>query len=149
MSNQSFTHVALAVAKIDASVDFYRRFAAMEVVHERTGPTGARTAWMSDGQLPFVLVLFEAGGASLLLRRIARALSRRLTAPAHLGVACESREQVDLLCARARLERRLRGAPRDAGVVVGYYGMIADPDGYNLEVSFGQMTPTIGEKPAD
>ena len=144
MSKQSFTHVALAVADIDTSVDFYRRFASMEVVHERKGETGARTVWMNDRHLPFVLVLFEAAGASP-LRRIARAVSRRLPAAAHLGIACESREQVDSLCALARSERRLRRAPRDAGRIVGYYGMIFDPDGYNLEVSFGQLTPTIGQ----
>ncbi|MBI3767577.1 MAG: hypothetical protein HY271_03660 [Deltaproteobacteria bacterium] len=26
----------------------------------------------------------------------------------------------------------------DAGPVVGFYGMLSDPDGYNLELSYGQ-----------
>lgn len=133
----SFTHVALVVEDLDVSVDFYRRFAAMEIVHKRREHSGGRTAWLSDGTLPFVLVLVAPGRRSL-RRSIARAVARFWPSPSHLGVACESREQVESLCDLARREGRLRKSPRDAGPVVGYYGMIADPDGYNLEVSHGQ-----------
>ena len=33
----------------------------------------------------------------------------------------------------------MRKPPRNGGPIVGYYGIIADPDGYNLELTFGQM----------
>jgi catechol 2,3-dioxygenase-like lactoylglutathione lyase family enzyme len=139
MSDSSFTHIALSVADLDASVAFYRKYAAMEVVHERREPSGARTAWMSDGKMPFVLVLVASRGASP-LRMIGRVLVRWVPAFAHLGVSCDSRAKVDSLCEVARGEGRLRKPPRDGGPIVGYYGMIADPNGYNLELSFGQMT---------
>jgi catechol 2,3-dioxygenase-like lactoylglutathione lyase family enzyme len=139
MSDSSFTHIAPSVDDLDASVAFYRKYAATEVVHERREPSGARTAWMSDGKMPFVLVLVATGSASP-LRMIGRALIRWLPPFAHLGVSCNSRERVESLCKLARDEGRLRKPPRDGGPIVGYYGIIADPDGYNLELSFGQMT---------
>jgi hypothetical protein len=57
---------------------------------------------------------------------------------AHLGVGCSSREKVDELCERAREEGVLERAPADLGPPVGYFGLILDPDGNSLEVSFGQ-----------
>lgn len=39
---------------------------------------------------------------------------------AHLGVGCESRAQVDRLCAEAREEGRLLAEPTDSGYPVGY-----------------------------
>jgi hypothetical protein len=56
----------------------------------------------------------------------------------HLGIACESRAEVDSLCDQARAEGRLKSGPSDAGYPVGYWAYIADPDGNNLEVSYGQ-----------
>jgi catechol 2,3-dioxygenase-like lactoylglutathione lyase family enzyme len=137
VTNSSFTHVALFVEDLDVSIDFYRRYAAMEIVHERRETSGGRAVWLGDGKIAFVLVLVAPGRRSL-LRSISRAVARYFPAPHHLGLACESRERVDSLCDLARREGRLRKRPRDAGPVVGYYGMIADPDGYNLEVSYGQ-----------
>jgi catechol 2,3-dioxygenase-like lactoylglutathione lyase family enzyme len=138
MSESSFTHIALSVGDLEASVDFYRRYAELELVHERREPSGARTVWMSDGKLPFVLVLIAPGRASV-RRSLGRVLARWFRVFAHLGVSCDSREKVESLCELALREGRLRKPPRDAGPIVGYYGMIADPDGHNLEVSFGQV----------
>ena len=137
MPASSFTHIALVVENLDASVDFYRRYAALRVVHERREDGGGRTVWLSDGRVPFVLVLVAPAVRSF-RRAVARTVARYWPVPAHLGVACESRAQVEALCDLARHEGRLRKPPRYAGPVVGYYGMIADPDGYNLEVSHGQ-----------
>jgi predicted lactoylglutathione lyase len=69
---------------------------------------------------------------------IIRAARRLLAAFSHLGVACESRQAVDELCATARDEGVLCQAPRDLGPPVGYFGLIQDPDGNTLEVSYGQ-----------
>ena len=57
---------------------------------------------------------------------------------AHLGVACESREQVDALCDRARTEGRPVNGPAESGPPVGYWALIRDPDGHTLELSHGQ-----------
>lgn len=126
--DHGLTHVALTVLDADASVAFYARFAAMRVVHSRADPsTGRRVVWITDGTRPFVIVLIQVEHVSV-----------RLAGIAHLGVGCDSCEEVDRLCALARAEGRTVEGPVDVGPPVGYYAMIADPDGHNLEVSFGQ-----------
>lgn len=122
------THVALTVRDTDVSADFYGRYAGMRVVHARGDEAARRrVVWISDGTRPFVIVLIEAD-----------VVSGRLEGIAHLGVGCASREEVDRLAALARSEGRLRLGPLDEGPPVGYYAIMADPDGHNLEVSFGQ-----------
>jgi catechol 2,3-dioxygenase-like lactoylglutathione lyase family enzyme len=141
MTDRSFIHLALVVADLDASVDFYTRYAAMKVVYHRHDKGGGQTAWLNDGKRPFVLVLVAHVRRSvvrMILRRIARAISRYVARPAHLGIACSSREEVESLCRQAEREGRLLTPANDAGPVVGFYGMLSDPDGYNLELSYGQ-----------
>lgn len=128
VSDLGLTHVALTVADPAASVDFYARYAAMQVVHERTdAATGRRVVWLSDRTRPFVVVLIQAAK-----------VGARLEGVAHLGVGCASRAEVDRLADLARAEGRLRFGPVDEGYPVGYYAFVADPDGHNLEVAFGQ-----------
>jgi lactoylglutathione lyase len=122
-----FTHVDLSVKDLDKSIEFYAQYAQMHVVHRRED-AGIRVGWLTDRTRPFVIVLAE--------------MAERRDAPlapfGHLGVACESRAAVDRLCAEARADGRLRSGPRDDGYPVGYWAFIADPDGNNLEVSYGQ-----------
>jgi catechol 2,3-dioxygenase-like lactoylglutathione lyase family enzyme len=128
MTDVGLTHVALTAKDPRASIDFYARFANMTVVHERADPTsGRRVVWLSDRTRPFVIVLIETDRVEV-----------TLGGWAHLGVGCKSREEVDRLCALARAEGRLVSEPHDAGYPVGYWAMIADPDGHNLEVAYGQ-----------
>lgn len=147
MTDRSFIHLALVVADLQASIAFYTRYAGMKVVHRRRDRGGGETAWLNDGKRPFVLVLVahrRRSAGRMLLRGIARAISRYLARPAHLGIACASREEVEALCRQAAAEGRLLKPANDAGPIVGFYGMLADPDGYNLELSYGQevgMTP--------
>ncbi len=57
---------------------------------------------------------------------------------AHLGVGCKSREEVDVLCDRAKKAGVLLQPPQDAGYPIGYWAFLRDPDGHTLELSFGQ-----------
>jgi len=138
MIDVGFTHVALVVGDLEASVAFYHTYARMEVVHRRTdGRT--RVAWVSDRTRPFVIVLIEVPRRiPRRLLRMANAMLRRVLLFEHLGVGCESRAEVDRLAALAKGERRLLMGPRDYGAPVGYWAFIADPDGHTLEVSHGQ-----------
>jgi lactoylglutathione lyase len=121
------THVALSVKNLDQSVAFYSRYAQMTVVHQRTD--GAiRVAWMTDRTRPFVIVLAE----------MAEQRDAPLAPFGHIGIGCESHAEVDRRCDQARAEGRLRSGPSDDGYPVGYWAFIADPDGNNLEVSYGQ-----------
>ncbi|MEW6269412.1 MAG: VOC family protein [Thermodesulfobacteriota bacterium] len=128
MSDVGLTHVALPVAEAAASVAFYERYAAMRVVHRRRDQaTGREVVWLADGTRPFVIVLIE-------VERVAG----RLEGLAHLGVGCATRADVDRLCDAARADGRLRLGPLDAGAPVGYFALLADPDGHTLELSHGQ-----------
>ena len=122
MHDVGLTHVALPVADLDASIAFYAKYARMDVVHRRPG-----AAWISDRTRPFVIVLLAVDRVEHPLRPFA-----------HLGVGCETRDEVDRLCALAREEQCLVGGPNDYGPPVGYWAYIVDPDGHNLEISFGQ-----------
>jgi catechol 2,3-dioxygenase-like lactoylglutathione lyase family enzyme len=128
VSDLGLTHVALPASDLPASLAFYRRYARMEVVHHRLDPvTGSEVAWISDGTRPFVVVLISAAKVEHPLLPIA-----------HLGVGCRSREEVDRLCEAACAEGVLRLGPIDAGYPVGYWALLADPDGHTLEISHGQ-----------
>jgi catechol 2,3-dioxygenase-like lactoylglutathione lyase family enzyme len=122
MHDVGLTHVALPVADLDTSIAFYAKYAGMQVVHRRPG-----AAWISDRTRPFVIVLLAVEKVEHPLRPFA-----------HLGVGCQSRDEVDRLCGLARDEGCLVGGPNDYGPPVGYWAFVRDPDGHTLEVSFGQ-----------
>jgi catechol 2,3-dioxygenase-like lactoylglutathione lyase family enzyme len=126
--DRGLTHIALPVTNLDESIAFYARYARMEVVHRRaeSGPDSA-VAWISDKTRPFVVVL-------LTVPRV----DHPLLPSAHLGVGCESRAEVDALCALAQEEGRLRRGPVDSGAPVGYWAILSDPDEHTLEISYGQ-----------
>jgi lactoylglutathione lyase len=130
MTDLGLSHIALAVSDLDRSIDFYGRFADMEVVHRRTGHDGVNVAWMSDLTRPFVIVLLENREA---------AQSGRLGGWAHLGVGCASRDEVDHRLVTASGEGFEVLGPCDDGPPVGYWGLIVDPDGHNLELAYGQQ----------
>ncbi len=123
--DHGLTHIALPVSDLDASLAFYREFARMEVVHQRGDP-GDRVAWITDRSRPFVMVLLEGE------------VHHPLGGWAHLGVGVDSREAVDQGLALARDRGFEVLGPLDSGPPVGYWGMIADPDGHNLELAYGQ-----------
>ena len=122
MTDVGLTHVALPVTGLDVAVAFYAKYARMEIVHRRPG-----VVWVSDQTRPFVIVLIETPE-----------VAHPLLPFAHLGVGCESREEVERLCDLARGEECLISGPMDYGPPVGYWAFIRDPDGHTLEISFGQ-----------
>ncbi len=56
-----FTHVAFVVRDLDKSIDFYGRYAGMEIVHRREPdlPEARKVAWLSDLTRPLRLSLSE------------------------------------------------------------------------------------------
>lgn len=139
MVDVGFTHVALPVTDLDASIVFYRTYTRLHVVHRRAqaSDTGLDIAWLSDATRPFVLVLAEAP-----------AVERPLGPFAHLGVACASRHEMEQLCALAKSAGCLREEPRDTAGPAGYLAMLDDPDGHTLELSYGQEVGLAVEGPA-
>ncbi len=131
MPDIGFTHVALPVTDLRASIRFYERFADLRVVHRRAQASNSdrEIAWLSDLIRPFVLVLAEEPS-----------VGHPLGPFAHLGFACSSARDVDRLCALGRTDGCLRDELRDTGGPAGYLGILLDPDGHTVELTFGQET---------
>ena len=123
------THVALGVRDLERTIDFYRKHARLHVVHDRYDGD-ARIVWLGERteEPDFVLVLFEVH-------------SDPPVAPStlmHLGFAVESRAEVDAAAEAARREDILMIPAHYAGPVVGYFCIVRDPDGNQVEFSHGQ-----------
>jgi catechol 2,3-dioxygenase-like lactoylglutathione lyase family enzyme len=130
MVDVGLTHIALPVSDVERSVQFYATYAGMSVIHRRTdAATGVAVVWLCDRTRPFVIVLIQTSQQT-------SELSTVLSPLAHLGVGCQSRNQVDDLCDRARQENVLIQA--DSGYPIGYWAFLKDPDGHTLELSYGQ-----------
>lgn len=128
MTDVGLTHIALLCTNPDRSIEFYSKYAAMQVVHRRIdAESGVTVVWLSDRTRPFVIVLIQTAQVTTPLLPFA-----------HLGVGCATREEVDRLCSEARTEGCLRAGPADSGYPVGYWALLADPDGNTLELSYGQ-----------
>ncbi|WP_299402879.1 VOC family protein [Acaryochloris sp. IP29b_bin.148] len=128
MRDIGLTHIALPVADIERSIEFYATYAQMQVVHKRIdGASGIPVVWLSDGTRPFVIVLIQ--------KEIVQPV---LSPLAHLGVGCSSREALDRLCHQAQQAGVLLDGPQDAGHPIGYWAFLRDPDGHTLELSYGQ-----------
>ena len=141
--DQGITHVALPVRDLAASLDFYARFARMQVVHQRSdADSGTAVAWISDLTRPFVIVLIEVPDNAGAGERLGGVYC-------HIGLGVESRAAVDDLCAAAARESRTVLGPIDSGPTVGYWAYIVDPDGHNLEISFGQEVGLTVESTAE
>lgn len=126
MKDIGLTHVALPCADLERTIEFYKRYANMEVVHRREG-SESRVAWLSDHTRPFVIVFLETPN-----------IPHPLGPFSHLGVGLESRADVDALVRQAQEEGFETEGPTDSPAPVGYWAFIRDPDGHTLEVTFGQ-----------
>jgi catechol 2,3-dioxygenase-like lactoylglutathione lyase family enzyme len=123
------THLALGVRDLERTIDFYRRHAHLHVVHDRHDGD-VRVVWLSERaeEPDFVLVLFEIHADPPV-------------APStlmHLGFAVESRDEVDAAADAGQREGILMIPPTYAGPVVGYFCIVRDPDGNQVEFSYGQ-----------
>ena len=128
MIDIGLTHIALPVSDLEKSIEFYATYAHMQVVHRRIdAESKVAVAWLSDQTRPFVIVLIQTPSVHPILSPIA-----------HLGIGCQSREAMDLLCNKAREAGILVAEPKDSGYPVGYWAFLRDPDGHTLELSYGQ-----------
>lgn len=136
MIDIGLTHIALPVSDIERSIEFYSTYARMQVVHRRIDQeTGVAVVWLTDTTRPFVIVLIQTASVQPILSPLA-----------HLGVGCQSREEMDQLCQKADSEGVLLDSPKDSGYPIGYWAFLRDPDGHTLELSYGQEIGLTVEK---
>ena len=123
------THLALGARDLDRTIAFYRKHARLHVVHQRADG-GMRVVWLAERERDpdFVLVLFPLFGEPAPGPRTLQ----------HLGFAVASRAEVDAAAAAGREDGVLTLDPADGGPIVGYFCLLEDPDGNQVEFSYGQ-----------
>ena len=131
--NVRLTHLGLPVTDLDKSVAFYEKWAGMKL-RERVDDNGIRAARLSQKSGTFTLSLLEMP-------------MMRMPMPSmmHLGLNCDSKQQVDKIAADANKAGILVAAPIDSGPQLGYQTYISDPDGNNVEFAFGQKVGLLEE----
>lgn len=139
--NASFSHLAIPVLDIEASISFYEKYVQMKVVKRRTNPTNV---WLADGIRPFQLVLLEAEKTDVVEDRSGPTdyhhskLARPIVASSHIGFTCKSCTEVKRLAEMAKAEGILEHGPCEEGWPGGYCAYISDPSGHSVEISYNQ-----------
>ena len=128
-----WTHITATVSDLERSIEFYTSFCHLKLLKDRR-KEGGSTIWLgaepaTGEDATFVLVLTRGEVTSRLK---------------HLGFQCDSREQVDALAAAAQRLGILVEAPTFIGGSVGYFTIITDPDGHQVEFTFGQPLKGLG-----
>lgn len=132
-----WTHIALRVADIDASIAWYETHTPLRLLDKRSDEFGFG-AWLGHpepAEHPFILVLAQFFPAT---DPFADAPQEILAPFAHLGIELPARDDVDAAAARADAAGCLAMAPTQMPDPIGYICMVADPDGNMIEFSFDQ-----------
>ena len=137
MTDLGLTHIALTCSNANATIEFYQKFASLNVVHQRED-NGVTVFWLGDGRRPFVIVFMETENPETPLGPFG-----------HIGVAVETKQRVDELCQEAKKVGVKVNGPEDFGPPVGYWAFLKDPDGHTLELSFGQDVAEAVEQTVD
>ena len=148
-----WTHIALRVTDIQASIDWYGEFTPMDLLDRREDAMGYG-AWLGhrdSPDKPFILVLAQFLPDTDPFKGAPNAV---LTPFAHFGIELTSREAVDEIAARAEAAGCLGMPATQMPPPIGYICMLEDPDGNMVEFSWDQgvyatLRDRFGEPPRD
>ena len=132
-----WTHVALRVDDIDATIAWYTDFTPLELIDKREDEQGYG-AWLGmpgETDNPFILVVaqfFEGRDP------FADAPHTVLAPFAHLGIELPEQTDVDEVAERGRAAGCLAMPPTMMPPPIGYICMLTDPDGNTVEFSWDQ-----------
>ena len=123
------THIALHVAQLEPCIEFYQDYCQLEVIHRRK-KMNTEVVWLAEqGKAQqFVLVLLQGGRQQQLGQDDF----------SHLGFAVATKEQVDAIAAKAKMQQILVWPASQHPFPVGYYCGLIDPNGNYVEFSYGQ-----------
>ena len=133
----AWTHIALKVNNVDATVAWYERFTHLKVLDRHEDDAG-RNAWIGDParkDSPFVLVVgeFFAGKDPF-----APAPHHPMGPFAHIGIELPTRAAVDEVAAKGKAAGCLALGPMQMPKHIGYICFLKDPDGNTIEFSYDQ-----------
>jgi len=133
----TWTHIALAVKDVDASIAWYEEFTHLSLLAQGEDSDG-RNAWLGDSsnaENPFILVIgqFYEGHDPF-----APTKHPPLGPFAHIGIEVATKEAVDEIAAKAKAAGCLAFGPVQMPKQIGYVCFIKDPDGNTIEYSFDQ-----------
>ncbi|MDY7103774.1 MAG: VOC family protein [Actinomycetota bacterium] len=132
-----WTHIALRVQDIDASIAWYTEFTPLELLERRQDDDGFG-AWLGHAEPaenPFILVLAQFLPESDPFAGTPYAL---LTPFAHIGIEMTSRTDIEDMAAKGEAAGCLGMPPTEMPAPIGYICMLKDPDGNTVEYSFDQ-----------
>ncbi len=132
-----WTHLALRVSDIDATIAWYLEFTPLELLDKRQDDDGYG-AWLGHSdqrQFPFVLVLaqFFPDRDPFAPEPIAK-----LAPFNHFGIELPTKADVDEIAARAEAAGCLAYPATQMPAPIGYICMLRDPDGNLVEYSYDQ-----------
>ena len=132
-----WTHVALRVDDIDATIAFYTSMTPLELIEKRQDDKGFG-AWLGMPEAttnPFILVVAQfLPGCD----PYADAPKEVLAPFAHLGMELPTKQAVDDMAARAADGGCLAMPATMMPAPIGYICMVSDPDGNMIEFSWDQ-----------
>lgn len=132
-----WTHIALRVSDMDATIAWYEEFTPLELIDRREDEAGYG-AWLGmPGKTnnPFILVLAQFFPD---MDPFGAAPIATLSPFAHLGMELSSKEAVDEMAEKAEAHGCLGMPPTMMPPPIGYITMLKDPDGNTVEFSWDQ-----------
>lgn len=136
-SEARWTHIALRVADIDATIAWYTEFTPMALIDRREDEAGYG-AWLGMPEKtnnPFIMVLAQFFPDA---DPFAGAPRATLAPFAHLGIELPTKEAVDEMAERGKAAGCLGMPPTMMPPPIGYITMLKDPDGNTVEFSWDQ-----------
>lgn len=146
LDRQRWTHMALHVSDINASIAWYERYTHLTLLDRRTDKD-SYGAWLADRREtggPFILVLaqfFEGKDPFAPMEH------PPIGPFSHIGIETTTKEQVEEAAALGKEDGCLALGPVQMPDPIGYVCFLKDPDGNTVEFSYGQKVyDTFKEK---
>ncbi len=145
-SEPRWTHMALRVGDMDASIAWYEEFTPLVLIDRRQDDDG-HGGWLGmPGKTnnPFILVLAQFFPDKDPFSSAPRAT---LAPFAHLGMEMPNKSDIDDIAEKGKAAGCMTMPPTKMPAPIGYITMLTDPDGNTIEFSWDQgVYATLAER---
>ena len=145
-SEARWTHMALRVVDMDATIAWYEEFTPLELIARREDDDGYG-GWLGmpgETNNPFILVLAQFFPDK---DPFASAPMATLAPFAHLGMEVPNKEDIDAIAEKGKAADCLAMPPTMMPAPIGYITMLRDPNGNTVEFSWDQgVYATLAER---